>query len=138
MIFVFISLTFSMHFTQNFEFLIILKNLYAKVCHQIENRCFLIDEKPMFVCSRCTGIYFGIFTLFLILTLFKSLRKKFLLFDFKKLFLFALPLLFDWSLNFIFKIETTNFVRFLTGLLMSFIPVYLLNHLIIQGTKDVQ
>lgn len=131
---IFLVFTFSMNFIKDTFALFIIKNIYQKVCHQIESRCFLIDGKPMLICSRCTGIYLGSLILFFILTVSQRFRKYLDDIKFSTILIFALPLLIEWSLNFLFKIETTNFVRFLTGFFTSFIPVYLLNHLIMNSS----
>ncbi len=36
------------------------------ICHRIADRSFLIDGVPMPLCARCTGIYLGVMTSFLI------------------------------------------------------------------------
>lgn len=36
------------------------------ICHRIADRSFLIDGVPMPLCARCTGIYLGVITSFLI------------------------------------------------------------------------
>lgn len=35
------------------------------LCHQIPDRCFKLNGKPLPICSRCTGIYAGIILGFL-------------------------------------------------------------------------
>lgn len=135
MILVFMIFTFSLNFIKDTTIILLIKNFYHKLCHQIESRTFFIDGKPMLICSRCTGIYFGSLTLFFILKMIPSFRKFLDKFDLKIILFFSAPLLIDWSLNFIFKIETTNFVRFLTGFIISLIPVYFLNSLIMSVNK---
>ncbi|MFN4111281.1 MAG: DUF2085 domain-containing protein [Ignavibacteria bacterium] len=127
--------TFSLNFIKDTALILLIKNFYHNLCHQIESRTFFIGGKPMLICSRCTGIYLGSLILFFILTIISSLRKILDKFNFRIILLFSAPLLIDWSLNFIFKIETTNFVRFLTGFLISLIPVYFLNSLIMSVNK---
>ncbi|OQY29755.1 MAG: hypothetical protein B6244_02915 [Candidatus Cloacimonetes bacterium 4572_55] len=39
------------------------------VCHQIPDRSFSIDDKTLFVCSRCAGVYWGVVAAFFQLTL---------------------------------------------------------------------
>ncbi len=133
-IILFIALTFSMNFIRDIKTLLILKNLFSKICHQIDNRCFVINGKPLLVCSRCIGIYSGTLVLFTILIFSTKFRKILEKLDFRVVLLLSLPLVFDWSINFIFKSETTNFVRFLTGFLSSIIPVYFLNSLVFRKT----
>jgi uncharacterized membrane protein len=36
------------------------------ICHRIEARSFLINEQPMPLCARCTGIYLGVMVSFLV------------------------------------------------------------------------
>jgi uncharacterized membrane protein len=130
---IFILFAFSYQFIHNAAELILIKNFYGKICHQIEIRCFAFNGKPMLICARCTGIFSGMFFLFLILLIFENLRMMIDRINYKRIFIFLLPLLIDWTINFIFKIETTNFVRFLTGFIFSFIPVYFLNSIIINS-----
>jgi uncharacterized membrane protein len=37
------------------------------ICHRIEARSFLINGMPMPLCARCTGIYLGVMTSFLVI-----------------------------------------------------------------------
>jgi len=37
------------------------KNLFSRICHGIESRCFVIDGVPLHLCARCLGIYSGLF-----------------------------------------------------------------------------
>ena len=48
-----------MHATGHHAFAILLKGLFAPLCHQIAARSFLIGGEPLSVCARCTGIYAG-------------------------------------------------------------------------------
>jgi len=133
---IFIIFIFSLHFLQNSAGLLLIRNFYGKICHQIGSRCFSFNDKPLLICARCTGIFGGMLILFFTLSIFKELRLKFDQINYKKISLFLLPLFIDWVLNFIFKIETTNFVRFLTGIIFSFVPVYFLNSLIINSKNQ--
>lgn len=127
LLFAFLLFSFSLHFLKDFTVLLILKNFYGSICHQIENRCFFVNDRPMLICARCSGIFGGAFILFLILSFNKTLRKSLDKISYKSILIFALPLLIEWSFNFTFKTETTNFVRFLTGIIFSIIPVYFMN-----------
>jgi len=33
--------------------------VFAPVCHQVADRCFVLDGHPLAVCGRCLGIYAG-------------------------------------------------------------------------------
>lgn len=37
------------------------KSLFSRICHGIADRCFEIDGIPLHLCSRCLGIYAGLF-----------------------------------------------------------------------------
>jgi uncharacterized membrane protein len=133
LLFIFLLFTFSLQLFPNSPTLFFLKNFYNKICHQIESRCFFVNEKPMLICSRCSGIFGGAFILFLILSLSKKFRSFLYKIDTYKIFYFLVPLLIEWLINFIFKIESTNFVRFSTGIIFSIVPVYFLNLLFINS-----
>ncbi|NPV11468.1 MAG: DUF2085 domain-containing protein [Ignavibacteria bacterium] len=130
---IFLSFTFAYQFVNNLSVLFFINNFYGQICHQIESRSFFVNAKPLLICARCTGIFLGSFILFVLLSFLKNLRYLINQIDYKKVFIFLLPLFIDWLINFSFKIETTNFVRFLTGILFSFVPVYFLNTLIFNS-----
>jgi len=134
--FLFILFTFSYNFSSEASFLLIIKNFYGNICHQIDNRCLVVFGKPMLICSRCAGIYSGSFLLFLLITLFEKLRLFLDKMNYSLILFFSLPIIIDWSLSFIFKIESTNFVRFFTGIIFSIVPVYFINSLIIRRGND--
>ena len=48
-----------MHAAGHHASAIILRALFAPLCHQIATRSFLIGGEPLSVCARCTGIYAG-------------------------------------------------------------------------------
>ncbi len=37
------------------------KSLFSRICHGMADRCFEIDGIPLHLCSRCLGIYAGLF-----------------------------------------------------------------------------
>ena len=98
----------------------------ASVCHQIPSHSFFIAEKPFPLCSRCTGMYGGVF----IATMYFFLRKRratipaiqvLAVFGF-----FALAWIFDGLNSLIndlqnsaFIYTTTNTLRLFTGLGMG-------------------
>lgn len=69
-------------------YLPILKLIYSPVCHQLIERSFLIDNAYFFVCSRCTGIYVGVFFSLLFLMIYEKEIKII-----SKIFLFSLSIL---------------------------------------------
>lgn len=105
---------------------VILINSYSYTCHQNPERSFKFQNHQMLICARCTGIYFGIL-IFLLMSFtinkFKILSSRV---NMRFLIIFMLPLLMDWTINFLFNIDSGNFVRFLTGFFFGFIPVILL------------
>lgn len=130
---VFMIFTFSMNFVQDIRFLFLLQNFYGQICHQIENRSFFIYEKPMLICSRCSGIFAGSLIFFFLLAISKKILQLLNKLNYKLILLTSLPLIVDWSLNFIFNIESSNFVRFLTGFSFSLLPVFLINSTISES-----
>ncbi len=114
----------------NLNFLIFAKYFYHNICHQLESRSFYILSKPMLICTRCTGIFTGTLITFILILMDKRLNNFFSNLTNRTIILLFLPLIVDWSLNFIFKIESTNFVRFFTGFLFAIVPVHYFNLLI--------
>jgi uncharacterized membrane protein len=91
---------------------------FSYVCHQIPARSFFIDSQPFAVCSRCFGIYFGLFAGFILYPLLRPIEAAEPLPRFW-LFLAMLPMLIDWSLGF-FEIWENNYLsRFLTGFILG-------------------
>lgn len=44
------------------------------ICHRIEERSFIVNDRPLPLCARCTGIYLGVMTGFAILA--ASARRR--------------------------------------------------------------
>jgi uncharacterized membrane protein len=88
------------------------------VCHQIPARSFFIENQPFAVCSRCFGIYFGLFAGFILYPVIRSLEKNEPFSRFW-LFLAMIPMGIDWSLGFFEIWENTHLSRFLTGLILG-------------------
>lgn len=101
-------------------------NLYltfSYLCHQIPARSFFIAQHPFAVCSRCTGIYAGFLVATVGYPLVRSLRRT----DTpprKWLFLAALPLSIDFSVEFFGLWSNTHFSRFATGALLGAVAVF--------------
>ena len=100
-----------------------IKNLNFNLvfCHQKPERSFFYKKKQFPICSRCTGIHLGYFSLPLFI------------FGFIKLpvlvtAIFIIPTYLDGALQAYYNIESNNFRRFFTGLFsgigtMSFISI---------------
>ena len=96
---------------------------FAAVCHQLPERSYFIDGRPLAVCARCTGIYGGFALLLVLYPLIRPLRSTYLPPP-KWLFLGALPLAIDFSLTFFGIWENTHTSRLLTGMLLGGVTVF--------------
>lgn len=95
-----------------------LYTFYSFICHQMSDRTFHLMDEPFGVCSRCTGVYFGIFAGFAVYPLWRKLE------DIEPisriwLFLSLVPIGIDWSLTFFGYWENTHLSRFLTGMILG-------------------
>lgn len=81
-------------------------------CHRREDRSFHYKGKQFPICARCTGELFGIL-LGLFTYPFAHINGYMALF-------ILLPMIFDGFLQSLTKYESTNFRRFLTGLLFGY------------------
>ncbi|MGL4589873.1 MAG: DUF2085 domain-containing protein [Mycoplasmatales bacterium] len=87
---------------------------FRNYCHQKPERSFHYHGYQYPVCARCTGLYLGyviglIFGLITIV-LSKPINEQFLL-------LAIIPIFIDGGLQYVFKLESNNTRRFITGLL---------------------
>ena len=92
-------------------------------CHQRPDRSYFIDGHKLAVCSRCTGLYAGFAFTVLIYPLVRSLRSAATP-PRRVLFLAAVPLLVDFSLNLFGIWENTHTSRLLTGALLGSVVVF--------------
>ena len=92
-------------------------------CHQRPDRSYFIDGHKLAVCSRCTGLYAGFAFTLLIYPLLRSLRSAATP-PRSVLFLAALPLVLDFTLNFFGIWENTHTSRLLTGALLGSVAVF--------------
>jgi len=88
------------------------------ICHQIPARSYFFDNQPFAVCSRCFGIYLGLFFGFVLYPFLRPFEEGEPLPRFW-LFLAMIPMLVDWSLGFFEIWENTHFSRFLTGSILG-------------------
>ncbi len=91
---------------------------FSFICHQMPSRSFHLENHSFAVCSRCFGIYAGLFAGFLAYPFFRSIEEVEPLPRFW-LFLALIPMGADWSLGFFGIWENTHFSRFLTGLILG-------------------
>lgn len=86
---------------------------YYFLCHRIPERTFKINKYYFPVCARCTGIYISGFTYFIITILIPIIYSiEILIFG---LFL-IIPMIIDGTSQLLNRRESTNKLRFLTGL----------------------
>ena len=91
---------------------------FSYICHQIPERSFHIAERQFAVCSRCFGVYFGLFAGFIIYPFFTRIEEIEPLPRFW-LFLAMIPIGIDWTLG-VFDIwENTHLSRFITGMILG-------------------
>lgn len=99
-------------------------------CHQIPERCLLVNGKRMFICSRCFGLYFGLIIGFLVSSIFNLGR----LFNKRELliigFVMCSPLAIDGITQLLKWRESNNTLRFVTGILAGLFCGVGLNYLI--------
>ena len=88
------------------------------ICHQIPTRSFFVENQPFAVCSRCFGIYSGLFFGFVLYPFLRPIEKT-EPFPRSWLFLAMIPMWIDWSLGFFEIWENTHLSRFLTGLILG-------------------
>lgn len=94
-------------------------NFFGYICHQMPSRSFHALNHQFAVCSRCFGVYFGIFLGFVTYPLFRSMDETG---PFPRFWLFAamIPMGVDWSLTVFGIWENTHLTRVLTGLILGF------------------
>jgi uncharacterized membrane protein len=88
------------------------------ICHQIPARTFFLGNQPLAVCSRCFGIYLGLFGGFILYPFLRPIQESEPL-PRIWLFLAMIPMLVDWSLGFFEIWENNHLSRFLTGLILG-------------------
>lgn len=113
--------------SRNAKSLVSAEAFLSQLCHRMPSRSFWILEVPMGLCSRCTGIYFGI----LISLCFFFFAKKYFTKKYLKIsLLILLPLVIDGSLQLMGTYLSFNIIRLITGLLFGISVGFLFNYLI--------
>ena len=107
-----------------------LYNFFANFCHQDAARSFHLENNPFAVCTRCFGIYFGLFAGFAAYPFFRRVenvepaRRGWLV-------LAMIPMALDWTLAFFGFWTNTHWTRFLSGAVLgAACAVYLIPALI--------
>jgi uncharacterized membrane protein len=91
---------------------------FGFLCHQQTSRSFHIENHAFAVCSRCFGIYFGLFAGFIIYLFIRKIEE---IEPFPRLWLFLalIPMGIDWALTAFGIWENTHLSRFSTGLILG-------------------
>ncbi len=95
-----------------------LYSFFSYICHQWPSRSFYLIEHKFGVCSRCSGVYFGLLAGALAYPLFRQISEADPL-PRIWLVLAMVPISVDWSLTFFGIWENTFFTRFSTGLILG-------------------
>src|SRR5690348_7013342 len=88
------------------------------MCHQMSDRSFHIEGEKFGVCSRCFGVYFGLFFGLVIYPLWRRVDE---VEPISRIWLFLslVPIGIDWALG-VFGIWANTFTsRFFTGLILG-------------------
>lgn len=95
-----------------------LYGFHSFICHQMPERSFHLMGEQLGVCSRCTGVYFGILAGFAMCPLWRRLDN---IEPISRIWLFLslVPIGIDWSLTFFGYWENTHLSRFLTGMILG-------------------
>jgi uncharacterized membrane protein len=100
--------------------------VFSPICHQIPSRCFYAFGNPVAVCARCLGIYGGFLLGTFIFPLVKGFSKPTMP-KAKMLIFLSIPIIIDASGNLVGLWTSSNWVRFLTGIIWAIVlPFYFL------------
>ena len=91
---------------------------FSFICHQIPDRSIHLDEHALAVCSRCFGVYCGLFFGFVVYPLLRRIENT-APFPRFWLFLAMIPMGVDWSLGFFDVWANTHWSRFSTGAILG-------------------
>lgn len=95
-----------------------LYKFFGYLCHQMPERSFQIHEHAFAVCSRCFGVYFGLFFGLTIYPFLRPVEETEPLPRFW-LFLAIAPMAIDWGLGAFEIWENTHWSRFATGAILG-------------------
>lgn len=92
---------------------------FSYICHQMPERSMHLVGHQLGVCSRCFGVYFGLFLGFAVYPLWRRVDDIEPLPRFW-LFLSMVPIGIDWTLGMFEIWENNHLSRFVTGLILGF------------------
>ncbi|HQZ95436.1 MAG TPA: DUF2085 domain-containing protein [Pyrinomonadaceae bacterium] len=113
-----------------------LNGFYHYICHRIPERSFHIAGEQFGVCSRCSGVYFGLFAGFAIYPLWRRIDEIEPLARFW-LFLSMIPIAIDWSLTIFGIWENTQISRVITGLILGIACATYIVPAIVEITRNM-
>lgn len=95
-----------------------LYGFFGYICHQMPDRSFHILGEKFAVCSRCFGVYFGLFAGLIAYPFLRPMDRSDPL---PRVWLFAsmAPMAVDWSLGYFGILANTFFTRVTTGLILG-------------------
>ena len=113
-----------------------LYKFYSFICHQISQRSFHVAGEPFGVCSRCFGVYFGLFVGFAIYPLWRKIDE---IEPLPRFWLFAsmIPIGIDWSLTIFGFWENTHLSRLVTGLILGIACATYIVPAIVEITRNL-
>lgn len=111
---------------------------FSSLCHQLPERSFYINGVQMAVCTRCFGIYSGLFAGSIIFPLLVIRRKKTLKGGRKLLILSLLIIVIDFIGNLSGLWINTNMSRFCTGIFLGISVTYYLSDEVFYSLKKLK
>ena len=92
---------------------------FSYICHQLPDRTLHLAGGPMAVCTRCFGVYAGLFLGILVYPLWRPVVE---IEPIPRIWLFLaiIPITIDWSLTVFGFWENTHLSRVVTGLILGF------------------
>jgi len=90
--------------------------IFKRICHQLPQRSFIINHRQLPLCARCSGFFLGLYPGLLFVTLSKRWRINSAVRPLHVIML-IIPLMVDGFSQTVGLRESTNDIRFLTGLL---------------------
>ena len=111
-------------------------SFFSLMCHQIPDRSFQIEGEKFGVCSRCFGVYFGLFFGFVVYPLWRRIDETEPISRIW-LFLSLVPIGIDWTLGVFGVWENTFTSRFLTGLVLGVACATFIVPAIVEITRNL-
>lgn len=111
-------------------------NFFSYLCHQMPDRSLHLASHQLAVCSRCFGVYFGLFAGLLAYPLWRPID------DIEPLpriwlFLSLVPIGTDWALTAFDIWENTHASRFVTGLILGFACATYIVPAVVEITRNM-